>query len=125
MAQEKPIRDIRVNPAGVFFDVSGAQIQSAIRSKINDRLDRQVEGILSRLTELIPKEEKKTIALLAAVSTMESLDDVSAETAEILVLAQHLQGLTDEVAELQQLGRNLFTDEVYRLGIEEVKRFGL
>lgn len=123
--QERPIRDIRVNPTGVYFDVPGARIQSSIREKINDRLDREVERILEKLVAQIPDDKKKLMALFAAVASMKSTKDLSADAAELVVLCQHLQELTDEVAELQQLGRNLFTDEIYRLGIEEVKRFGL
>lgn len=124
MAQaERVIRDIRATPVGVYFDVDGAKIQKAIREKIGDRLDMQVKAILEKISEKL--EVKQAIGVLAAMTTMKSPDDLAPAAAEIYQQCRHLQILTDEVAELQQIGRNLFTDELYRLGLDEVKRFGL
>lgn len=122
--KERLPRDIRTKRRGLYFDVMGARIQTAIREKISDRLDKQVAETLTRVSALIP-DTKVAIGTLAAIATMKTPDDLSPATAEIYQLCRHLQSLTDEVAELQQVGRNLFTDELYRLGLDEIRRFGL
>lgn len=106
------------------FIVSGKQIKAAILEKITQRLDKQVEAILAKIDGLIA-DKKQAVVYLAAFTVETNPDKLSPQAAEIYQLCRHLQTLTDEVAELQQIARNLYDSEPYRLGVRELQRFGL
>jgi hypothetical protein len=106
------------------FVVSGKQIKAAILEKIQQRLDKQVGEVLVAVDKLIP-DKQAALTYLAAFSTNPDPDTLSPLAAEVYQLCRHLQTLTDEVAELQQIARNLYDSEPYRLGVAELKKFGL
>jgi len=117
-----PIKDFRDFQDG--FDIPGSRIKLAIVEKIEQRIDKQVTSILIKLNNLIP-DVKTSVVYLAAFTVTSNPDDLSPEAAEIYQLCRHLQSLTDEVGELQQVARNLSDTTLYKLGRNELKKFGL
>jgi hypothetical protein len=124
MAQPPPIAPNDYRDLKDGFVVSGKQIKAAILEKISQRLDKQVADILVRVDGLIP-DKRAALSYLAAFTVETNPDNLSPVAAEIYQLCRHLQTLTDEVAELQQIARNIYDTEPYRLGIVELNKYGL
>lgn len=120
---EKPqvIRDIRDFKDG--FEVPGHTVKRAIWEKIQQRLDPQVKTILDKLGTLVVDKKMALVYMASFVGS--SPADLSPDAAQVYHLCAQLSALTKEVGELQQIARNLFDNEVYRLGHADLQRYGL
>lgn len=124
MSAQRVVRDIRTNKDGLYFEIEGSVIQTAIREKINQSLESEIKSILEKLSPIL-EDAKRVSSCLAAFSTQTPPDDLSAEAAEVYVLSRRLDKLTNEVKTLTRIGKNLFSDDWYVCDEADLARFGV
>lgn len=114
---------IRVNDFttenGAIFDVAGGVLSTAIREKVGF-LKAAVVKNRSLLAAAIPSIEDAVSILLLVNSP-----DASAEVSRIRSLTHSINKANKLIDELEREQRHIQENEIYRLGPQEMERYGL